>query len=86
MYAKITMPTAKDQQSLDYELCQPYLVRNDDCGGKVQTAIVSPKSVLFFDASDGSITYSDSHEYLYKNFTIIRKYAPGETLSYTQGG
>lgn len=84
MNARITMPAAKSQPNLDYEICQPYLVEHTR-SGKVHTAILSPQHVLFFDASDGTITYSEDHAYLRKNFTLIRKYAPGETLSYTQG-
>lgn len=64
-----------------WTFCKPLLVRHK-ADGKVGTAIISFKEVLFFD-TNGNITWSDV-DYLKEEYELIREYNPGETLSITR--
>ena len=71
--------------SLDLEMpttiCEPFIVTR---GGTNFITIISPKSVLFFDCDDGSITFSETCEYLRSNFKFVRFLAKGESFTYTK--
>jgi hypothetical protein len=79
---KITMPKPAPPVA-DFRPCVPYLVVHRITGDDLSTVITSPNGVIFFD-EDGHITYG-TLEYLHKTYVMVRPYAPGEVLSFTQG-
>lgn len=80
--SKITLnATVQEQLEMPNTVCVPFIVTRNDVPYIV---ILSPNSVLFFDTSDGSLTYSQTTGYLKDNFKFVRFLTKGESFTFTQ--
>lgn len=64
------------------ENCSPMLVSNKE-SKKLYVIIRHPSGVLFFDQTDGSITYCEELGWLKSNYDFVRFIKQSESVTFT---
>ena len=84
---KITLNTVMPTRfhlEMPTRYCVPFIVTRKSGGKEQFIVIMTPESVIYFDTSDGDLTYSTTEGHLAKEYDFVRFLNSGESFTFTK--